>query len=100
MNHGESAVNRGLAKRESRPIEDLAIDETSFQKRHEYVTVVTDRNSGTIIEVLDDRKKATLKEWLEQNRGTGRQIGLDGYVGALHQRSAGDNRRGRGKDLL
>ena len=65
----ERAVKRGLAKRESRPIEDLAIDETSFQKRHEYVTVVTDRNSGTIIEVLDDRKKATLKGWLEQNRG-------------------------------
>jgi len=54
---------------ESRPIEDLAIDETLFQKRHEYVTVVADRNSGTIIEVLDDRKKATLKGWLEQNRG-------------------------------
>jgi transposase len=33
------------------------------------VTVVTNRNSGTIIKVLDDRKKATLKEWLEQNRG-------------------------------
>ncbi|MFZ4795145.1 MAG: helix-turn-helix domain-containing protein, partial [Blastocatellia bacterium] len=33
----ERAVKRGLAKRESRPIEDLAIDETSFQKRHEYV---------------------------------------------------------------
>jgi transposase len=65
----ERAARRGLAKRESRPIEDLAIDEISFQKRHEYVTVVTDRNSGTIIEVLDDRKKATLKGWLEQNRG-------------------------------
>jgi transposase len=35
---------------------------------HEYVTVLTDRNSGTIIEILDDRKKATLKEWLEENQ--------------------------------
>jgi hypothetical protein len=25
------------------------------------------RNSGTIIEILDDRKKATLKEWLDRN---------------------------------
>ena len=64
----DRAVKRGLARRESRPIEDLAIDETSFQKRHEYVTVVTDRNSGTIIEILDDRKKATLKEWLDRNQ--------------------------------
>ena len=64
----ERAVKRGLARRESRPIEDLAIDETSFQKRHEYVTVVTDRNTGTVIEILDDRKKATLKEWLERNQ--------------------------------
>jgi hypothetical protein len=30
----------------------------------------------------------------------GRQIGLDGYVGALHQRGARNNRRGRGNDLL
>ena len=37
---------------------------------------------------------------VELRPATGRQIGLDGYVGALHQRSAGDNRRGRGKDLL
>jgi len=64
----ERAVNRGLARRESRPIEDVAIDETSFQKRHEYVTVLTDWNTGTVIEILDDRKKATLKEWLNRNQ--------------------------------
>ena len=40
----------------------------SFQKCLEYVTVQTDWNSGTIIEILDDRKKAPLKEWLEQNQ--------------------------------
>ena len=76
----ERAVRRGLARRESRPIEDLAVDETSFQKRHEYVTVLTDRNSGTIIEILDDRKKATLKEWLEQNQErlqTVRSVSMD-----------------------
>ena len=30
--------------------------------------MVTDRNTGTIIEILDDRKKATLKEWLDRNQ--------------------------------
>ncbi|MFN6203289.1 MAG: transposase, partial [Acidobacteriota bacterium] len=29
---------------------------------------MTDRNTGTIIEILDDRKKATLKEWLDRNQ--------------------------------
>jgi transposase len=52
----ERTVNRGLARRMSRLIEDLAVDETSFQKRHEYVTVLTDRNSGAIMEILDDQK--------------------------------------------
>jgi transposase len=46
----------------------LAVNERSFQKRHESVTVLTERNSGTIIEILDDRKKATLKKWLEENQ--------------------------------
>jgi transposase len=50
----ERTVNRSLARRESRPIEDLAIDETSFQKRRGYVTVMTGRNSETIAEILDD----------------------------------------------
>jgi transposase len=64
----ERAVKLRLARRESRPLEDLAVDETSFQKRHEYVTVLTDRNSGTILEILNYRKIATLKEWLEENQ--------------------------------
>lgn len=64
----ERAVSRGLARREDTPIEELAIDETSFQKRHEYVTVLVDRKTGTVIDILDDRKKAFLKEWLEANK--------------------------------
>jgi len=62
------AVRRGLARREPRPIKDMGIDETSFQKRHEYVTVLVDRSEGTVIDILDDRKKATLKGWLEDNQ--------------------------------
>ena len=61
------AVRRGLERREPGPIEDLGVDETSFQKRHEYVTVLVDRSDGTVIDVLDDRKKATLKGWLKDN---------------------------------
>ena len=64
----ERAVRRGLARRESTQIEELAIDETSFQKRHEYVTVIVDRKTGCVIDVLDDRKKKTLETWLECNK--------------------------------
>jgi transposase len=60
---GESG-QEGAGTIEHRPIEVLAINETLIQRRHESVTVVRDQNSGTIIEVLADRKKATLKEWL------------------------------------
>jgi len=61
------AVARGLERRQPRPIKELGVDETSFQKRHEYVTVLVDRCDGTVVDILDDRKKATLKGWLEAN---------------------------------
>lgn len=68
------AVDRGLDRRELQPIEELGIDETSFQKRHEYVTVLVNRTDGTVIDILDDRKKATLKGWLEANNGHLQQL--------------------------
>lgn len=38
----------------------IGVDETAFQKRHEYVTVVTDSETGCVIHVADDRKKGSL----------------------------------------
>ncbi|RQV94835.1 ISL3 family transposase [bacterium] len=70
----ERAVRRGEARREAGPIEELAIDETSFQKRHEYVTVLVDRKRGVVIDILDDRKKASVKEWLQNNKGRLREV--------------------------
>ncbi len=51
----------------------LGVDETSFQRRHEYVTVVTDLDSQCVVYVADDRKKSSLKGFYE---------GL-GYIGRL-----------------
>ena len=62
----ERAVTRGLARREEKALTNIAIDETSFQKRHEYVTVINDKDSGTVVDVLDDRKSETLEKWLKQ----------------------------------
>lgn len=39
----------------------LGIDETSFQKRHEYVTVMSDVQRGIVVDVLEDRKQETLE---------------------------------------
>ena len=60
----ERAVRRGLERREVQPIAHLAVDETSFQKRHEYVTVLLDRERNVVVDVLDDRSRETLETWL------------------------------------
>ena len=70
----ERAVRRGLERRESAAIEELAVDETSFQKRHEYVTVLVDRKTGIVIDILDDRKKVTLNKWLQANKDQLREV--------------------------
>lgn len=54
------AVRRGLARRSRVPLTQLGIDETSFQKRHEYVTVVSDLQRNTVVYVADDRREESL----------------------------------------
>ena len=45
--------------------ERLGVDETSFQKRHEYVTVVNDLE-GRVLHVSDGHGKEALREFHEQ----------------------------------
>ena len=59
------AVARGLARRESKPPTRIGVDETSFQKRHEYVTVVHDIGEGVVVHVADDRKQEALEAYFE-----------------------------------
>lgn len=59
------AVERGLARRQKTVPKHIGIDETSFQKHHEYVTVILDKDTDSIIDILDDRKAITLKTWFE-----------------------------------
>ncbi|MEM7205207.1 MAG: helix-turn-helix domain-containing protein [Planctomycetota bacterium] len=56
----QRAVARGLARRPPLKLRAIGVDETSFQKRHEYVTVVADLDSTDVIYVADDRKKRGL----------------------------------------
>lgn len=60
----QRAVARGLSRRERQSPKRIGIDETSYQKRHEYVTVVSDMERGVVIDVLEDRKQKTLETGL------------------------------------
>jgi transposase len=54
----QRAVNRGLARRKRIPPKAIAVDETSFKKRHEYVTIVS--SGGVVAYVADGKKKSSL----------------------------------------
>jgi transposase len=61
----QRAVARGLARRgELQPL-NLSVDETSFQKHHEYVTVVTDQDKRCVLYVADNRETASLDGFFE-----------------------------------
>ncbi len=60
------AVRRGLKRRQKSNPDHIGIDETAFQKRHEYVTVILDKSKDVVIDILDDRKAQTLNNWLKE----------------------------------
>ena len=58
------AVARGLARREKISPTRIGVDETSLQKRHEYVTVVTNIDNSRVIAVMDGRTEESLSDYL------------------------------------
>lgn len=62
----QRAVRRGLERRKKSSPEHIGIEETSFQKRHEYVTVILDKDRDAVIDVLENRRSATLKKWFRE----------------------------------
>jgi len=59
------AVERGLSRHKQLLPRHLGVDETSFQRRHEYVTVVTDQDQGTVVHVGDGRGRAVLDDYFK-----------------------------------
>ena len=57
----DRAVARGLQRREADFPTSIGIDETAFQRRHQYVTVIS--SEDRVLFVGDDRKRATLDAW-------------------------------------
>ncbi|MDH5654251.1 MAG: ISL3 family transposase [Gammaproteobacteria bacterium] len=60
----QRAVKRGLSRRDKLSPKHLCVDEISFQKRHEYVTVVSD-DRGCVIHVTDERRGESLTAFYE-----------------------------------
>jgi transposase len=56
----QRAVRRGLSRRKLSGIQHVGVDETSFQRRHEYVTIVSDQQGGGVLHVADGRSQEAL----------------------------------------
>ena len=58
----DRAVRRGLSRRKSTAAKCIGVDETSFQKRHEYVTVVADllADEPKVLYVADHHRQGSL----------------------------------------
>lgn len=61
----QRAVARGLGRRKRLKIKRLGVDEVSFKKRHDYVTVITN-DRGDVLAIQDGRSKLSLKGFYDQ----------------------------------
>ena len=74
----DRAVERGLARRDLTKPKAIGVDETSFKKGHDYVTVVNDLDApGHVLHVADGRRQGALDEFFEV-------LGEDGAQGLEH----------------
>ena len=75
------AVARGRSRREERIPARIGLDETSFQKRHEYVTVVTDLDASRVVAVLDGRTRESVDAYFsaipEPSRASVEAVAMD-----------------------
>ena len=75
------AVQRGLARRKLEPPRYAGVDETSFQKRHEYVTVASDLERTRVLYVGDERGREALdgfwRSWTPEQRARIKAVAMD-----------------------
>lgn len=62
----ERAVARGLAAKPARVPEHVGVDEKAAGKGHDYVTVVSDLDHGTVEHVADERKRESLDGYFDR----------------------------------
>ena len=85
----QRAVKRGLERRETSSPTRIGVDETSFRKRHDYVTVVSDQDAGTVLHVADDRNRDSLQLYYQSlsshQKASIKSVSMDmwpAYIGA------------------
>lgn len=61
------AVRRGLLRKQRQLPVRMGVDETSFQRRHEYVTVVYDHDAKEVVHVADGRGRDSLDSFYEKH---------------------------------
>ena len=88
----QRAVTRGLARRPAVQPRRIGVDETAFQKHHEYVTVVSDLDDARVLYIADDRREASLTAFYAGLGPTGcarlEVIAMDmwgAYISATHR---------------
>ena len=74
-------MRHSRSRREERIPTRIGLDETSFQKRHEYVTVVTDLDASRVVAVLDGRTRESVDAYFsgipESSRATVEVVAMD-----------------------
>lgn len=61
----DRAVVRGLARRQAGPIHHLGLDEKSFGKGHDYITVLTDLDGSRVLDVAPERTQTAAENVLQ-----------------------------------
>lgn len=59
----QRAVKRGLSRRGELSPTRLSVDETSYRRGHDYITVVTDQQHGTVLHVAEGRTTDSLQSF-------------------------------------
>lgn len=81
------AVKRGMEKRKKMTVRSIGVDETSFRKGHDYVTVVTNQD-GCVLAVEEDRTKESLGRFYntltKHQKENLESISMDMYIAYVH----------------
>jgi transposase len=96
----QRAVKRGLDRRQTVSPKRIGVDETSFRKRHDYVTVVSDHSTGHVLHVALDRKKEDLVEYYnrlsDDQKAAIEAVSMDmapGYINATLEHVPGADKK-------
>jgi transposase len=61
----DRAVERGLHRRDDSPVPHLGLDEKSFGRGHDYITVLTDIDGSRVLDVAPERTQAAAEAVLQ-----------------------------------